>query len=361
MDIAVSPYHLTTREAAAMAALLLGRRVLTMLPAPVEAAAQATKTTGKTTGGIGGMSALQTAATIPTYRRFVESWAWTVPLWEQGVLHYSREGETFVNDMWAVTQHIDEDDTCIALRHFTKRHDYPDDGAYLSAVAADMLKGGPDPGISLPVAAALDRFATRHGLAVARTNTRRNPSRAQQAEATLATPLATFTMPILMQASAERILHWREVLAKELSQVSQVLRRLSEQVATLHGQHGNLQAQSSNVARDVDALQRAAEVLSEAVATRHEELFMGSKDDEVRAIETLATISCVPLPWDAVLQSSVRAIETLGEKARCGEQTDTSRDAETKRGSEEASQAISKYDAVRGRSFLGLAVKVVGK
>ncbi|MFO0857439.1 MAG: hypothetical protein U0640_08805 [Phycisphaerales bacterium] len=352
MDIAVSPYHLTTREAAAMAALLLGRRVLTMLPAPVEASAQATKTTGKTTGGIGGMSALQTAATIPTYRRFVESWAWTVPLWEQGVLHYSREGETFVNDMWAVTQHIDEDDTCIALRHFTKRHDYPDDGAYLSAVAADMLKGGPDPGISLPVAAALDRFATRHGLTVARTNGTRNASRAQQAEATLAAPLATFSMPMLMQASSGRILHWREVLAKELTPLSLALRRLSEQVAVMSAASGAINP--SILTRDVNALQAAAETFSRAVATRHEELLMGSIDDEVKPIEALATISCVPLPWDAVLKSSVRAISSLGGSAQTEQRSETT--------SEPAStQAISKYDSVRGKSFLALVVKIVGK
>lgn len=357
MDIAVSPYHLTTREAAAMAALLLGRRVLTMLPAPVEASAQAAKATGKatgkSTGGIDGMSALQTAATIPTYRRFVESWAWTVPLWEQGVLHYSREGETFVNDMWAVTQHIDEDDTCIALRHFTKRHDdYPDDGAYLSAVAADMLKGGPDPGISLPVAAALDRFATRHGLAVARTNGTRNASRAQQAEATLAAPLATFSMPMLMQASSARILHWREVLAKELTPLSLALRRLSEQVAVMSAASGTINP--SILTRDVNALQAAAETFSHAVAARHEELLMGSVDDEVKPIEALATISCVPLPWDAVLKSSVRAISSLGGPAQTEPRIETT-------GERASTQAISKYDSVRGKSFLALVVKIVGK
>lgn len=353
MDIAVSPYHLTTREAAAMAALLLARRVLTMLPAPVDTEING-HGTSSARGGIAGMSALQTAAKIPTYRKFVESWSWTVPLWERGVLQYSREGETLVNDMWAVTQHIEEDHDCIALRHFTKRHDYPDEGAYLSAVAADLLKGGPDPGISVPVAAALDRFATRHSIMVARSSGPRNASLAQQAEAKLAQPIATFSMPILIQASASRLLHWREVLGKELDGVSAALRRLSEQVAQKSNASNNF---THIVARDVQALLNAASALSSAVESRHEELMMGAKDDDVRAIETVATISCVPLPWDAVLTSSVRAIDALHP---VGSREPTSQDADRVTDTE-SNGAMTRYDSVRGRSFLALVVKVMGQ
>lgn len=356
MDIAVSPYHLTTREAAAMAALLLGRRVLTMLPAPVDVASS----TGDA-GGVSGMSALQAAAKIPTYRRFVESWAWTTPLWESGVLQYSREGETLVNDMWAVTQHIDEDHECVALRHFTRKRDYPDEGAYLSAVAADLLKGGPDPGISVPVAAALDRFATRHSILVARSSGPRSTSLAQRAEAKLARPVATFSMPMLMQASAGRILHWREVLAKELSSVSASLRRLSEHVAARRAGNNDF---GGMVGRDADALCEATNVLSAAAAERHEELMMGSIDDDVRAVESIATISCVPLPWNAVLTSSVRAIDSLhgaGSAKGNGTKAVMSVGEDEPSTGAEAERAIARYDSVRGKSFLALVVKVVGQ
>ena len=45
MLIAVSPYHMTTREPAAMAALLLASRVVTILPTP-EVGMSATDRTG---------------------------------------------------------------------------------------------------------------------------------------------------------------------------------------------------------------------------------------------------------------------------------------------------------------------------
>jgi hypothetical protein len=37
-------------------------------------------------------------------------------------------------------------------------------------VAADLLKGGPDPAITVPLAAGIDQFAMRHGAAVARSS-----------------------------------------------------------------------------------------------------------------------------------------------------------------------------------------------
>ncbi len=351
MDIAVSPYHLTTREAAAMVALMLGRRVVTMLPAPVDA----TRHDGVGGfGGIDGMSALQTASKIPTYRRFVESWAWTSVLWERGVLRHSRDGETIVNDMWAVTRHIEEDHDCVALRHFARRRDFPDDGAYLSAIAADLLKGGPDPGISVPVAAALDRFATRHSIVVARSNGIPNASLAQQAEARLAQPIATFSMPLLLQASAQRILHWREELEAERTGVATALRRLSEQVAVCSG------AFAGAAARDVDALMSAANRLSFVTAERRDELMMGSADDEVRVIESVATISCVPLPWDAVLTSSVKAIDSLHPVGAVAGNKNSETRTEL-RPHVNGAGAIAKYDEVTGRKFLALVVKVVGQ
>jgi hypothetical protein len=60
MLIVASPYHLTTREPAAMAALLLARQVVTLLPTPLEGAGSSRE-------------AMAAARCVPTYRALVES------------------------------------------------------------------------------------------------------------------------------------------------------------------------------------------------------------------------------------------------------------------------------------------------
>jgi hypothetical protein len=62
MLVAVSPYHLTTREPAAIAALLLADRVVTLLPGPDRRGAELA------------------AERLPHYLDFVLTWEWSVPL-----------------------------------------------------------------------------------------------------------------------------------------------------------------------------------------------------------------------------------------------------------------------------------------
>ena len=171
MDVAVSPYHLTTREAPAMAALLLADRVFTMLPTPLDEQ--------------GAESAQGATCRVPEYLAFMKSWAWTAPLWKRGVIFASFNGEPSIAEMHDVSARISEVDDLAPLRPFLRTALYEDERSYLGAVAADMLKGGPDPGISVPVSAGIDRFATRHGLIVARSNP---TSIVQLAEASLGTP-----------------------------------------------------------------------------------------------------------------------------------------------------------------------------
>ncbi len=331
MVIAVSPYHLTTREVPAMAALLLGERVVTMLPVPVEG-----------TGGLAGMSALQTAARIPTYRRFVESWSWTTPLWKREVLTFAFASQNSVQEMWAAAQHIEDEPACASLRHFLRHHDYPDNATYLSAVAADLLKGGPDPGISLPVVVGLDRFATRHALAVARS---RAHSLAQQAEVRMGDTLATIAVPILLQATSERLMHFRDVLAGELSALRAAMVRLADPDAM-------------PTSGDVAALESAAHALSDATNGRTDELMMGHIDDEVRAIPGVATITAMRLPWDAAITSSVRAMHTLAPAPAHIDARTSTPDAALQ--STATTTAILPHDGLRGKTFLGLVIKTMG-
>jgi hypothetical protein len=355
MVIAVSPYHLTTREVPAMAALLLGRRVVTMVPVPVDDA-----------GGVGGFSAMQTAARIPTYRKFVESWSWTTPLWKREILSFAHASQNCADDMWAAAQHIEDEPGCAGLRHFLKHHEFPDPAAYLSAVAADLLKGGPDPGISLPVVAGLDRFATRHALAVARS---RPTSLAQQAESRMGEAVTTIAVPVLLQATAERVLHYREVLCAELEALRGAMARLADP-----------ESGAMPTAGDAARLESAAHALADAVEARREELAMGAGDDDVRVVEGVATLTLARLPWDAAISSSVRAMDSLhaapagagwGEARRPGDGRDSAdaRGSSDSRGSADSrggatktarSAAIMPHDGVRGKSFLSVTIKTMG-
>ena len=332
IDFALSPYHLTTREPAAMLALALARRVVTMIPTPTDDA-----------GGLAGFSATQVAKAVPSYRKFVESWAWSTPLWDENVLQASHRGQTAVDDMWAVTEHIEQEANLLTLRHFLKHGGFADPASYLHAVAADLLKGGPDPGISLPVVAGLDRFATRMGLVVVRS---RPQSLAQQAELRLAQSLCSFAVPLFMQASAERMLHYREVLKRELAGLREVMATIAKDAIDPRGDGPMV------LGEQLAELHEASAVLQEQYAALRDELCEDSEDDDVRLVEGFVSISAVRLPWDAALTSSVQAFAAAGNAtvpvapARDGVSTQ---------------QLPELHDGVRGKHFVSLLVKPMGQ
>ena len=278
MRIVVSPYHLTTREAPAMAALLLGERVVTLLPAPLE-------------GNGDAKSAIAAAGRVPTYREFMKSWAWAEPLWRAGLIVGHVEGSTPARDMFDVARRIGEDEALSPLREFSHERLYDDERHYLGALAADLLKGGPDPGISVPLSAGLDRFAARHGMMVARASA---TSVAQKAEARLASGMASVVVPILLQASAERLLHAREVLRGAL--------------AAVWAHAGGLDEDARGAWRGYAA----------AFDSAREEIFEDAREDDVRAVEGAATITLMTLPGDAVLRSSLSALAMLSGGRRGG-------------------------------------------
>jgi hypothetical protein len=269
VNLVVSPYHLTTREPPAMAALALGRRVITVLPGA----------TGDTARG------------VPAFERFMRSWKWTVPLWRAGVLATTLDGQSPERDIADAARYIRADASCVLLRRFLHEHDEGDPAA-LTALANDLMKGGPNPGISLPVAAGLDRFGARTGSIVARSAA---VSLAQRAEASLAEPLASAVVPVFLQATAQRILHYREVLADEVARFGAACERL----ASCEPSERAAQARDAHV---------AAGALTHAFERERGELLLGAADDEVRPVEGAVSLALVALPWDAVLASSVRAM-----------------------------------------------------
>ena len=282
MLVAVSPYHLTTREPAAAAALLLADRVVTLLPAPFSGLRQAAE---------------EAAHCIPKYLDFVMSWQWSVPLWEAGVIRAQVNGDAGpAADVRAAFEEIAADERYACLRSLMKPEVFEADDAYLEAVARDLLKGGPDPGITVPVAAGLDRFAIRHGAAVARSAP---ASVVQKAEEMLGDRLFTVVVPILLQASAERLLEARELLEPELEGLREAIdARFASGLSAGGG-------------RPSAGLTEAAAAYIRAFERLRGDLLSPVEDDDARIIEAAAAITAMSLPADAVLTSSVSALRTL--------------------------------------------------
>ena len=309
--VAVSPYHLTTREAPAMASLLLAERVLTMVPAPGSSTA-----TQATTAG----------ARIPGYLAFMNTWSWTVPLWQAGVLAAEHEGQSAVADMQAVSGRVESDELLAPLRRFMHSELYQDEQAYLSAVAADLLKGGPDPGINVPVAAGIDRFATRHQLLVARAQP---TSVVQVAESRMGERLDSIALPVLLQADADRILHAREVLADVLEGLWDAYDDLTDEI------------------EDGASLTDAATAYTDAYTDRQGEITMGGEDDDVRIVEGTVTVHAVRMPSDVVLRSSLAAVENLTGRQKSAPVATNGSD-------------LAHYDPLAAQTFISLVIKPLG-
>lgn len=191
MRAVVSPYHLTTREPPAMTALLLASSVVTLLPAPAG----------------GREAALAEAEHSPVYMDFVKSWRWSEALWRAGVVAATENGDggpgADVAEAWRMIQ---EDPGCAAARALMRRDLYDSEGEYLRAMAIDVLRAGPNPAVSAPVALGLDRYAARHGMKVMRPDP---ASVVQRAEAGFSGPALTVALPVLLEAEGATILRAR--------------------------------------------------------------------------------------------------------------------------------------------------------
>ncbi|MFA6044052.1 MAG: hypothetical protein WC718_03630 [Phycisphaerales bacterium] len=322
MIFAVSPYHVTTREAPALVALLLADEVVTLVPSPMVAASDAPAH----------VAAYETSRHSAAFADFGKAWAWSAPLWREGVLKGELGGVSPLDEFERVAGIIRADDRFAPLRALMR--DEEDAGKFLDAVARDLLKGGPDPCYSVPIAAAMDRFATREAVFVLRTGA---SSVAQRAEQALARPLFSAAIPVLVQADADRMLHAREVLRTAREDLAGALR----EVPLLSRNDG---AMVPDVAQ---SLVRACETYSLAFAERRDKVLQNSRDDDVRAIEGVAVVSAMAMPSDAVLRSSVQAMAAFSGRA-----TPAAKQTPTK--------LPAVFDGIEGRWLATLVVKVAG-
>lgn len=276
MQVVISPYHLTTREPPAMAALVLASRAFTLMPAPPS--------------GAGRTQVRAAAERVPAYLRFMESWRWTMPLWHAGVLGSGAAGEEIADDVRAACECIAREERLAPLRAFVRDDALADPERYLHAIAADVLKAGPDPSVSVPVAAGLDRFASRHGMIVARAAA---ASLVQREEERLGERLAALAIPVIVQADGrvlvEAALRLRETLAP-------LRAALSEAAASGPGAGGAM-----------ESLRYAAREYESEFTDRRAELAGLGGEEEVAVRVGHVTVLLMRLPADAALDASLAA------------------------------------------------------
>jgi hypothetical protein len=333
MLIVVSPYHLTTREPAAMASLLLAEGVVTMLPAPHDAHDRT--------------RVEQTAAALPNYLRFMESWRWTLPLWREGVIGSAIEGEQPASEVRRAYRRIASEPDFATLRALMKQELFENEDTYLDAVSRDVLRAGPDPGITVPVAAGLDAFAAKFGAGVARSEP---ASVVQRAEARLGQRVLGVAIPVLLQASARKVL-----LAR---------RALRESLDPLRSAMADIPVASGDALRDaVGQVNLAAREYSAAFNDVREELLAPDEDDEdddIRVVEGTASITGLLLPADAALRASLSALRAL-TPAGIAEPSRALPADDDERPLEKPHETARVKSLTPGRSVFTLLIKALGR
>ncbi len=311
-----------------MAALLLAERVVTFIPSPLS---------GSDNESLGRAVELS-----PSYLRFMDSWRWSMPLWESGVVSAAFRNADASGDIRHVCSALTSDDRFTPLRALMHEDLFEDEKRYLDAVSHDLLKGGPDPGVSLPVSAALDRFGCRNSLVVMRAHP---TSVAQRAEEKLSKRLFTIAIPAVVQADAARLAIYR----KELSEPLADLRKAISEAARESYRDVEEPLDRETLA-EIDHASRAYAMEFDAL---REDMATDARDDEVRLIDATVTLSMTAAPVDAVLRSGLTAMRTLvgaPRKALNGQDK-----------KETAVAALAKRDALEGRSVIALVVKPLGR
>lgn len=274
-EAVVSPYHLTTREPASLVALQTAARATTLLLAPRQATADE-------------RTIRREAERSPAYRAYMRSWEWAMPLFDEGVLGTMDGGEDPVEDVRAACQTLCEDPVCAPLTPYLRPELFADDTAYLRAASADILKAGPDPGVSIPIAAGLDSFASERGMIVARSAP---VSLVQRAEARLGTVVFRVSVPAVVQGSAERLLLVRALLGEVRVGLARAVAEAFER-------------------KDSVDVRLAARRYAEAFEAEREHICAPpgrDEENEVRVVIGEASLVGMELPVDAVYRSSAAA------------------------------------------------------
>ncbi|MBA4027818.1 MAG: hypothetical protein C0475_01495 [Planctomyces sp.] len=306
MRVVASPYHLTSRELPAMAGLLLADEAVTLLPTQSRASA------------LDPESVRAAFVTHPRYLRLLESWRWSGPLWRDGLVRATRspsDPADPADDARDACLRIDAEPHFAPLRRFLRRDWFAHDGRHLDTLCADLLKGGPDPGVSIPIATGLDAFAARHAMSVLRLAGGAAGSVARRAEELIAPPVFTVSIPVLARADGHTLLQLRAELDRELRR----LRGAIDAALTCAPHPSPAQPLPAPPARALIAGVRAAAAEYARAFGDVRGAYVGRDDEHhERITDAWVTLTARRAPDDAALWASLAAMRSAGAPARPG-------------------------------------------
>jgi hypothetical protein len=286
LTLVVSPYLVGPADPAIHAAAVIATRVVTLLPTPP----------GFTDSPAGRTRVRAAAHACPHYLRLLDAWSWSIPLWHQGVLRGAIAGDAPAKDLAGVESALRADPRLRLVAAAIKPGLLEHDTEYLTALSADILKGGADPGVTTLVAAALDRFCARHNFVSVRAGPGPLgvPSVVQRGESALSRRTFAIAIPVPVQASGSWLCRLRTGLAPEIAALRAGI------VAALSG--------------DTEPLARAGAKYAEAFARWRREAGPAVTDDDLgrRVVDATVSVTGSTLPVDAAIRASAAAIRASG-------------------------------------------------
>lgn len=197
MPFVLVPHDLAPDSDATAVVCALGSTaegVLTVLPAPF--------------GGVNAESVREAGEGSPSFSRFVESSRWASPLWRSGVLKPAYSGYDLAHALSRTSTTLQEDDLLRPIHGCLRPERLLEESEGLEWFCRDLLTGGGNPTVSLPLLCLLERLA--HDRAAALVCGERS-GRAWPTRPTAA-PLFSLTIPVLKGPSVDGALRFYDGL-----------------------------------------------------------------------------------------------------------------------------------------------------
>ncbi len=300
MRLVLAPYDLLPPSIEASLALTLASEsggVVTLAPAPLE--------------GDSPESLREAGAKTPRFLRLLDAWRWSAPLWRAGLLRGRHLDHLPLDEIRAACARLAHDPAAASLRPYARRRLFSDPDAYLDSLSRDLLRGGGDPAMTLPVRAGFERFAARHALILVRGEPRPHSRRLGGRSPTASSPLLRLTIPLLTGEAATSLLALRAMLRPQLDSLRHALASALARAREAGGER-LLERQ-----RDAEP-DRAACAYAEAFR----EALPGLLDEASRAGEAVrpaeAAFSASVLAAGSTIRAAARALDRIARRGSTG-------------------------------------------
>ncbi|MBL8747330.1 MAG: hypothetical protein JNK58_13375 [Phycisphaerae bacterium] len=202
MRVLLSPYEIGSASPAAAAAMLLARDdagVLAVQPSPFESG--------------GGERARELSMEAPSFGRLIEAQRWAGPLWRGGLIRAAETGRALAEMIETSRAELRADPSLSPVRNVIANREPENEASFIESLSRDLLRGGSDPAVSLPLVSVTERLAARAEAALV----------CGEAAGMIWKPRVgsgaglSFSIPVPIGANGAALLEWRDALAKPLS------------------------------------------------------------------------------------------------------------------------------------------------